>query len=1088
MVFGVCRRILGNEPDAEDAFQATFIVLLRRAGSIRRHQSLASWLHGVALRLAQRARCDAARRRGHEAQAALTARTICDQLRPRCNAELLTVLDEEIDRLHTRYRAPLLLCYVEGRTHDEAARQLGLPLGTVCSRLARARNLLRARLANSALAPSVGAGVMILNPQELLANVPNALVGATVRLATLLVTVDFSTIAGMSATVAALADGMMKTILISKVKAVAVVVFVAATLTAGIGVWAGQIFVDNSTQANPALLSPVVSQERRPENNRLDADGDPLPTDAVARLGTLRFRHGHFIRFVRFTPDGKKVISHGVDGVRIWEAASGKQLHALPGDTAEYGVSLSTDGKLLATASEAGLFIWDLATATAVRSQTDGRYTSVGFSPDDKKLVVSRSDAKETRIEMLDAKTFHRLWSVSGEQLAYSAVSGIGYSADGKYVIVSNDTSREDRERTLLVLEAQTGREVRRTKLGESVPHKMAVSPDGKLLALLCRKTGSDDFDDHIRLVELADGKERFTLQSPAEEDSTRQKVYSAAIFTPDSKSLITSGGSDGLIVWDAATGNEQRRLGRSLTNSADLALSPGGKQLAVAGANDIRFIRVADGADVMPPAVSRGGWQQAMITRDGKTAITGHGQMIAFWDAVTGRELRRHVFEQRSSVDYLSAISNDGAFAYRTNHADKTLSIRNLATGHDSETIKLEAEGRWAEWVAGVSPDNKLLALVSHSQNRIQLRDGTTGELLKELADPGMKVRRLHFTADGKTLFACCADHTVRVWDVAKGTKLSQIGPIGRLRSQQNIVFRGGGGIDYHSSLSPDGKILATGSNERCLVFYDATTGNELRRSEPLPNGVYELAFSPNGRMVACNEWSDPVIHLFEVETAKLRHSLTGHRGSCSVLNFSPDGKRLISGSNDTTAIIWDLTGRLGAHANLGEPISSADLEACWSDLAGEDAAKAYSAIRKMALSPVQSVPFLAERLTPLAAPTRETVDRLIADLDSDNFETRKNAVKELQALADVARDQYEKALVSRSAEARRQLEALITEHKNQLPTPELLRGLRGIEALEMMGTVEARKVLEALSRGAPAARLTQEAAASLARLSNRP
>jgi hypothetical protein len=239
---------------------------------------------------------------------------------------------------------------------------------------------------------------------------------------------------------------------------------------------------------------------------------------------------------------------------------------------------------------------------------------------------------------------------------------------------------------------------------------------------------------------------------------------------------------------------------------------------------------------------------------------------------------------------------------------------------------------------------------------------------------------------------------------------------------------------------------------------------------------------------MAACNEWSDPVIHLFEVETAKLRHSLTGHRGSCSVLSFSPDGKRLISGSNDTTAIIWDLTGRLGAHANLGEPVSSADLEACWSDLAGEDAAKAYSAIRKMALSPVQSVPFLAERLKPLAAPTRETVDRLIADLDSDNFETRKNAVKELQALAEVARDQYEKALVSRSAEARRQLEALITEHKNQLPTPELLRGLRGIEALEMMGTVETRKVLEALSRGAPAARLTREAAASLGRMSNRP
>src|SRR5262249_47505756 len=150
---------------------------------------------------------------------------------------------------------------------------------------------------------------------------------------------------------------------------------------------------------------------------------------------------------------------------------------------------------------------------------------------------------------------------------------------------------------------------------------------------------------------------------------------------------------------------------------------------------------------------------------------------------------------------------------------------------------------------------------------------------------------------------------------------------------------------------------------------------------------GLEELAFSPDGRLVACSEWGDSVIHLFEVETAKLRHSLRGHRGRCNVLSFSADGKRLISGSNDTTAGIWDLTGQYGVNAHLGKPPSGADLDAWWSDLAAENATKAYRAVCKMALSPTQSVPFIAARLKPAAAANKQRIARLIAELDSDDF-----------------------------------------------------------------------------------------------------
>ena len=152
MVLGVCRRLLPRGPDAEDAFQATFLVLFRRARALDRGGSVANWLYTVAYHVALRARADAARRRQ------------CERAVPRRDeapaadvwSDLRPVLDEELTRLPDKYRAPVVLCYLEGKTNEEAGRLLGCPVGTVKGRLSRARDLLRARLARRGVTLSAG--------------------------------------------------------------------------------------------------------------------------------------------------------------------------------------------------------------------------------------------------------------------------------------------------------------------------------------------------------------------------------------------------------------------------------------------------------------------------------------------------------------------------------------------------------------------------------------------------------------------------------------------------------------------------------------------------------------------------------------------------------------------------------------------------------------------------------------------------------------------------------------------------------------------------------------------------------------------
>jgi RNA polymerase sigma factor (sigma-70 family) len=229
MVLGVCRRVLGCAHDAEDAFQATLLVLARKAASVVPRELVGSWLHGVARRTALRARAGNRRRREHEKQVRAMARPGSEPDAAR--QELLALLDQEVGRLPALYRAAVVLCDLEGRGRKEAARQLGVPEGTLSSRLATARRLLAARLARRGLALSGAALATVLATEA--AAVPPALVTSTVKAATAFAAGQAAGL--ISARVAALAGGVLKAMSMTKLTIATVVLLAAAVLGTGTG-------------------------------------------------------------------------------------------------------------------------------------------------------------------------------------------------------------------------------------------------------------------------------------------------------------------------------------------------------------------------------------------------------------------------------------------------------------------------------------------------------------------------------------------------------------------------------------------------------------------------------------------------------------------------------------------------------------------------------------------------------------------------------------------------------------------------------------------------------------------------------------
>jgi RNA polymerase sigma factor (sigma-70 family) len=233
MVFGICRRLLRHTQDAEDAFQATFLILVRKAASIGKRELLGNWLYGVAMRVAARARDMAAKRRTHEpAKMEQVAVAMSESAEA---TDLSAAITEEVQRLPAKYRIPVVLCYLEGRSNEQAAGEMHCPIGTVKTRLNRAREMLRKRLTRRGLALSTAAFSTALSAEALAAVLPSGLIDSACKAALDFAAGDAVSLGLVSTQAAALVKGGLHSMFVSKMKFLAVWVLALGIAIGGAG-------------------------------------------------------------------------------------------------------------------------------------------------------------------------------------------------------------------------------------------------------------------------------------------------------------------------------------------------------------------------------------------------------------------------------------------------------------------------------------------------------------------------------------------------------------------------------------------------------------------------------------------------------------------------------------------------------------------------------------------------------------------------------------------------------------------------------------------------------------------------------------
>jgi RNA polymerase sigma factor (sigma-70 family) len=1108
LVLGVCRRVLGNAHDADDAFQATFLVLAQKARSIRNHAALGSWLYGVAYRVARAARTRAARRRAHERGEGEMHQThpatpATDPAAVAARRELQLLLDDELNGLPAHYRTSLVLCYFEGKTSAEAARQLGCPQGTVLARLARGRELLRGRLVRRGLALPAAALVAELE-RPALAAVPAAMAEATVRSA--LQVIAGSIPAEACPQAVALARATLKAMTMTKLKIAAAVVLVVGSLAVGTGLLIAR--------AAPAEPVPVAAADQPADPPRAEDPAEPLPPGAVRRLGSNRFKYGDWVHQLAFTADGRGILSGAWGQPRLWETATGKELRAFGGRRQEIrGFVLSPDGKHLAgwertydrakgPLQPAGnvLHLWEVSTGKEIGSFPGPNQDLIPtvFSPDGRLLATL---AGEQVISMREVATGRELNRLKGP-----ATYPLAFSPDGETLAVSDSRANQ-----LVFWDVAKGEKARQIPVSIDWDSPFAFTPDGK--SLLAKAGGPKGA---LRLLDAATGKELHRFPVPGKfrpkmpslfltADGSRllapradlkavhvwdlgkgeelhQLMVAAPIETlvvaPDGKRAATYSPApvNVLQVWDVAAGKRlwsaSLELGQS--SGAVLAFSPDGKALASGFRGIIRLRDVETGREIGP-----GGDAQGLATSgpDGPLAASARGDgTIVVADRMTGKEIHR-LEGHRGGVLSLAFTADQRVLA-SAGGGDETVRFWDVATGKELRRFSRLAYGLI------LAPDGKTL-LTADSAGQLLL-DATTGKELHRF--PGGVYTT--FSPDGQLLASFVIERAaagdeqkqstlaVRLWRVASGKEAGRW-----VGGQQNPL-----------AFSPNGRMLAKGSRAldgSCTIHFMelATVSERLRLGMKLdrPSGMLQpLAFTPDSRLLAQGDDND--IRLWDLATGQELARLEGHRGFVSHVAFAADGRTLTSVSADTT-LVWDVLAPRKKAALPGLRLSPAELEACWADLAGGDAVKAHQALWQLVGDPERCVPLFQKGLAPVPVIGADKLRQFVKDMESDQFAVRQKAAEELEKLGDVAEATLRAAAQSGpSLELSRRLQEVLAKLDGPpAPSPDRLRLLRGIEALEHIGTAEARQVLQKLAEGQPGAAPTRNAQGALERLGQR-
>jgi WD40 repeat protein len=867
----------------------------------------------------------------------------------------------------------------------------------------------------------------------------------------------------------------------------------------------------DSAAPGQRALSPDGQRVATLEGDQTIKLWDPATGKEVGRLGKALVSGGGRT-LLTFSPDGKVLAvfendATGAGAVQTYDIATGKELVRVTGPQPPQegqpvvfqvtSLTLSPDAKVLATMSnEAGvtnkLRLWQTATGKAIELEE-----SDNINP----------NALQAGIIAFAADNQPNFFSPDGKLLGL--------------VVTKSEPENGNGVSSVRLWDATSGKKVRDIGNQAEMISSLHFTPDGKGVALVISNLS-------VKVHDLQTGKEKYALPAAADKSVAR------VAFAPNSRSMAVAAADGSIQLYDAANGKPTHELKTPLTNvaavyggSVPLTFSTDSKTVAVSSGSMIRVFDVASGKEVHPVRAGHEGDIGALaISPDGKLlATSGSDGTVRLWDPATGKQLHQvggAAAGDATQPNALGVIIVNAGASLAFSQDSRLLAIgwtEGTIDLLDLETMKRlhQLKGHDLQPMSLVFAANGKSLASAGMDGRVLWWDATTGKMRrviagKPLGEEGPEVPAafapgqvatfpcIAMSPDCRTLAVTMPDgggHSIGLYELATVQLRRKL----RIRGEGFNIPQGfgfGGGVGGFNPFAfaggpiaqvgamrfmPDGKRLlwTSGSTTHLL---DVAKGKEIRRFGGQDEFVNSITVSPDGKLLAAAS-GDGSIQLWETSTGTALGQLTGHRGSVNSVAFTPDGKELISGGADTTALVWDVP-RFQEETRLApKPILDERLGVLWKQLGHEKAEQAYEAMRQLEDTPHQAVDLVRSQLKPAAAVDAKRIARLVADLENDRFEVRMRATQLLEKLGEVSESELRKRLADNPPlEVRQRVEQLLGKLMGPVTDPDRLRAQRGVEILEHIGTPAAKIALEALAKGAPEARLTQEAKEALARL----
>lgn len=1064
LVWSVCRRNLQDTSSAEDAFQATFLVLIQQASRLRLKGSLSTWLYGVARRIVHRSRM-----KNQRHVPACTNSRLQDNNDPYQQVtvrELITTVQNELDRLPKNYRVVLELCLFGELTISKVAQQLQLSPGAVKGCLHRGRLLLQQRLLKRGVTPHVLTTLVVTMSNAGAA--PFTLITSTEQLLKIQIPPHMLALAATTPL------------------AITSIVFTFATLLFALGTG----LVIAATWRQEVESDTMKSQQVVVRNH----EGDALPEGAIRRLGTTNFRLSH--TGIRFTPDGKYFVTNrnnalvyldpdsGREVKRVIQAPSHIQNWAISPDCKTALIYGYTARNLPSSVSGHGplpwykLDLWDLTTGKLIRplnwkadsSLQFSKKNWAQFSPDGKRVITNHFGGSRSNTNIMwDVNSGDELWRQP--DLGKPDMSLIGFLDQGQSILLylSDRHSQDLQELAKFhILDTMTGKEIRSFTAPSDLGWDKALSPDGKTVYL--SSTFQEPRDYCIRSWNVATGEQLAPLKG-------HQLWGHNVVLSPDGKYVATSSSDQTVRIWERADGKCLHVIDTGLVVCNNLAFHPDSKSVWIMTGNWPKRYEISSGKLMTQ---NNPGHESSLIqmaySLDGHILwTTSYDRTLRSWDVATGREL---IQRRDSSLDHVdkAVISDDrtliafnGLKRVGLNSVDSKLQVQELATGTVKATYDTSSNGNGD---VIFSPQGDQIASIGSTGTEVRsLLTNNKICLIKDAQGSNC----VTWTTNGDQLIATARSHepghmnecTTGVWDARTGQLIRTLG--------HDVINA--------MAFSPHSQTVAFACQDKKIKLIEFATGKDRLVIDDLPVRAYwHFAFTPDGRWFATEV--DGELWVWNAYTGEKIVAFTGHENGITFFAFSPDSKSIATAGHDGTVLIWDLSSKVQKLPPVSVP-SLFDAQEAWEALENRDSKAAYQAMYVLTLAPDFTVQRTKARLRAVVGLTPRHLAQLLVDLDSPQFNLREQATQELKESEDQAIPALQKLLEGKpSLELKRRAQSILDTIYNGQPSAETLLHLRAIEVLERIGSIPAQSVLETIAQGNSLSQRTKVARAALERL----